>query len=172
MYKYIFSLVFLWRICETVCVHLNMINFCFLFLAGNPDDKLRLFLIYYVCTPNVTDVSSELPSIIHLSSFLESSCLDQQISSLYSLKWSSTRSSSRRAAATWPHSTTSDAGSTSNIGYICFLWYSRQQNKSYMWSFVHFILSFEQDFQQSIPGAAAAIWRRWSRGSPVRLPST
>ena len=28
--------------------------------AGTPEDKMRLFIIYYICTPTVTDVSTNL----------------------------------------------------------------------------------------------------------------
>ena len=33
------------------------------FLAGSPEDKLRLFLIHYLCSPAMTQVSDLLSSI-------------------------------------------------------------------------------------------------------------
>ena len=32
--------------------------------AGTPEDKMRLFIIYYICTPSITDVSARLTFLL------------------------------------------------------------------------------------------------------------
>ena len=32
--------------------------------AGTPEDKMRLFIIYYICTPSITDVSGRLTFLL------------------------------------------------------------------------------------------------------------
>lgn len=52
------------------------------FLAGSPDDKLRLFLIHYICTPTMTQVLIENIHFVFFGMFRLQAELDQYMTIL------------------------------------------------------------------------------------------